>query len=156
MGYLNQSLTLKEIAAIGLAVLAGLLLLLSLARAMDAASFSDAEALSLGVNLRRLRAILFLISSALAAAAVVLGGPIAFVGLISPHIARLLLGPSHRTLLLGSALIGATMIVLANSASLGMNMAFRVGLMPIGVFTSLIGGPMFLWMLRPRMGRGDF
>jgi len=153
MGYLNQALTMGQIIGIGVAVLAGAALLLGQARAMDAASFSDAEALSMGVNLRRLRAVLFAVSSALAAAAVVLAGPIAFVGLIAPHMARLIFGPSHRMLLIASALIGATMIVLANTASIALNMRFHLGMIPIGVFTALLGGPLFLWMLRPRLGR---
>jgi iron complex transport system permease protein len=155
MGYLNDAnLTMVQIRALGVFVLAGLAGLMFLSRAMDAASFSDAEAMSLGVNLKRLRLVLFIVCGLLAAGAVVLAGPIAFVGLICPHIARLLLGPSHRTLLVGSALIGATMLILANIVSIQVHRSFGTGIMPIGAFAALVGGPTFLWMLRPQLGKG--
>jgi len=87
----------------------------------------------------------------LAAAAVVLAGPVAFVGIIAPHTARLLVGPSHRNLLLASVLIGIALILAADSASVAFD--FGQGRVPIGVFTALIGGPVFVWMLRPSLGR---
>lgn len=154
MGYLSQSLTLMEIGIIAAVSLAGLGVLLSMARSMDVASFSDAEAISMGVNLKRLRGVLFFVSSVLAAGAVVLAGPIAFIGLISPHIARLLLGPGHGTLLIASALIGATVLMLANSLSIASNLVLETGILPIGALAALLGGPVFLWMLRPYLGKG--
>ncbi len=154
MGYLTQSLSLTQIGFVGATGLVGLGILLAIAPAMDVASFSDAEAISMGVNLRRLRTTLFVVSSVLAAGAVVLAGPIAFIGLVSPHIARLLLGPGHDTLLIASALIGATLLILANCASIAVNNAFETGILPIGAFAALLGGPVFLWMLRPHLGRG--
>ncbi len=154
MGYLSQSLTLMEIGIIAAVSVAGLGVLLSMARSMDVASFSDAEAISMGVNLKRLRGVLFFVSSVLAAGAVVLAGPIAFIGLISPHIARLLLGPGHGTLLIASALIGATVLMLANSLSIASNLVLETGILPIGALAALLGGPVFLWMLRPYLGKG--
>lgn len=151
MGYLDESVGSNNVLLVAVLTLAGLALLWRLGPAMDAAGFSDTEATSLGVNLPRLRKILFLIATVLAAGAVVLAGPIAFVGLISPHIARLLVGPSHRTLLLVAALLGALLIVLADVAAVVCDRG--QGLLPIGVFTSILGGPIFLWMLRPHLGR---
>ncbi|HED53685.1 MAG TPA: iron ABC transporter permease [Phycisphaerales bacterium] len=113
--------------------------------AMDASAMSDDEARSVGVPIRGLRLSLFLISGVLTAGSVVLAGPIGFVGLVVPHAARLLLGPSHRVLVLGSALLGAATIVLADSAVRAMPLG--TGRLPIGVLTSLIGGPIFLAML---------
>lgn len=133
----------------------GFALLLMHGKAMDVASSSDAETMSLGVNLPRLRVVLFAVASLLAAGAVVLAGPIAFVGLICPHIARLMLGPSHGPLLLGSAMLGAALVITADTASAGLNLWLGIGLMPIGIFTAVVGGPVFLWMLRPQLGRGD-
>lgn len=151
MGYLNEYVgTGKLLSIIGSTMLC-LVVLLKLCPSMDAAGFSDAEAMSVGVNLSRLRKILFVIAGVLAAGAVVLAGPIAFVGLICPHLARMILGPSHRGLLIGSALLGGTLIVLADSASVLLD--FGQGRMPIGIFTAIIGGPAFLWMLRPHLGR---
>ena len=154
MGYLNESLPWRTVAVVAIAVGGGVTLLQTLARPMDIATLSEQEAHSLGVNLPRMRTLLFLTASVLAAGAVILAGPIAFVGLISPHIARLLLGPRHHALLLGSAFIGATLILLADVTSSLIAHQFGIGTIPIGVFTAIVGGPAFLWMLHPQLGRG--
>jgi len=151
-GYLNETVSWSTIRIIGGLTVAGFFILMGHARAMDAASFSDSEAMSVGVNLTRLRSVLFVSSGVLAAGAVLLAGPIAFVGLVCPHVARLLLGPTHRSLLIGSALIGAILIVSADAASVGLDMG--QGRLPLGIFTSTIGGLSFLILLRPYLGRG--
>ena len=113
--------------------------------AMDAAAMSDDEARSVGVPVGAMRLTLFLVSGILTAGSVVLVGPIGFVGLVIPHAVRLITGPSHRTLILGSALAGAAAVVLADA---GVRLfPSRTGAVPIGVVTSLVGGPIFLWML---------
>ena len=86
------------------------------------------------------------------AGTVVLAGPIGFVGLICPHIVRVLIGPGHRPLIIGSALAGAALVVGADVAIKLLDVG--QGLMPIGVLTAILGGPLFLWMLRPKLGRG--
>ena len=152
MGYLNEDLMGTPAVLVTAAITGvGLVVLWRLGPAMDVASFSDAEAASLGVNMRRLRGVLFVAASVLAAEAVVLAGPIAFVGLVCPHAVRLLLGPVHRPLVLGSAMVGAGLILLADAAAVGLD--FGQGLLPLGVFTSVLGGPVFVWMLRPQLGR---
>lgn len=153
MGYLNETLmdSSAVLAMIAIVVL-GFATLLYLGPAMDVATFSDTEAMSLGVNLRRLRVALFVVAAVLAAGAVVLAGPIAFVGLICPHAVRLLLGPTHRPLIIGSAMIGAALIILADTATVWLD--FGQGHLPLGVFTAVLGGPIFVWMLRPQIGRG--
>ena len=129
--------------------------LLLQSRAIDIATLDDDEAASLGVPVNRLKAMLLIVASVLTAGAVVLAGPIAFVGLIAPHLARVMLGPSHRPLLIGSAMLGATLLITADSASeLIAYLAPSVGRMPVGVFTAVLGGPVFLWLLRPQLGRG--
>ena len=155
MGSLDAGADRTLIIAVGGMTLLGLIVLATHGRAMDVASSSDAETMSMGVNLPRLRIILFAVASVLAAGAVVLAGPIAFVGLICPHIARLALGPSHRPLLVASAMLGAALVIAADTASAALNLALGIGLMPIGVFTALVGGPVFLWMLRPQLGKGS-
>jgi len=155
MGNLDGSVGWGTITAAGALTGAGGVLALMHAKAMDVASSSDAEAMSMGVNLPRLRGVLFMVSSVLAATAVVLAGPIAFVGLICPHIARLALGPGHRRLLLGSAMLGGALVITADTASAGLHLWLGIGLMPIGIFTAMVGGPVFLWMLRPQIGRGS-
>ncbi len=155
MGSLDESTNRSTLWMVGAVTLAGLFLLLFLSRAMDVASSSDAEAQSLGVNLSRLRTVLFVVASVLAAGAVVLAGPIAFVGLVCPHVARLALGPGHGPVLIGSALLGGALVITADTLSASMDLGLGIGLMPIGVFTALVGGPAFLWMLRPQLGRGQ-
>lgn len=152
MGYLNEDVSgTPTVLVVGCVAGAGLIGLVCLGRAMDVASFSDTEALSLGVNLRLLRAVLFVIACVLAAGAVVLAGPLAFVGLVCPHAARLLLGPAHRPLIIGSALAGAVLILLADAATVWLD--FGQGRLPLGVLTAVLGGPVFISMLRPQLGR---
>ncbi len=155
MGFLHEGAAGQTVTLVAAMTGLGLALLMVLGRAMDAATLSEAEAKSVGVHLAALRTVLFVTAGALAAGAVVLAGPIAFVGLVCPHVARLALGPSHRPLLIGSALLGAALIVAADTvASLIAFANPGFGLLPIGIFTAILGGPTFLWMLRPKLGRG--
>jgi iron complex transport system permease protein len=156
MGYLNQDVEHSRVLLIVAALTVGGVALIGWrGKAMDVAAFSDLEALSMGVHLGRLRTELFLVASVLAAGAVVLAGPLAFVGLICPHLARTLLGPSHRNLVLGAVLLGATLVISADIAAQVLDHSWHIGTMPIGIFTSLLGGPIFLWMLRPQLGKGE-
>lgn len=114
--------------------------------ALDAATLTEDEARSLGVRLGVLRAGLFVASGALSAGAVLLAGPIGFVGLVCPHAVRLICGAGHRTVVPASALMGAFLILLAD---VGVRVAdLGAGRMPIGVLTAMLGGPLFLWLLR--------
>ena len=137
-------------AALIIVSAAGLLVTLMLAPAMDVLAFSDDEARSVGARVGPVRTSCFLLAGMLAAATVAICGPIGFVGLVGPHVARLLVGPRHRVLAVAAVLAGAAMLVSADAA--GMLIASGVGRMPAGVFTALIGGPFFIWLLRS--GRG--
>lgn len=134
------------LAAAGVIGLVGLTVGLFNARGLDAATLSDDEARSVGVPLHRLRIVLFLLSGLMAAVAVTLAGPIGFVGLVAPHIARLIVGPRHASLLIASVLLGA--ILLLSADVLVQLLRSRHGLMPIGIVTSGIGAPLFIWLLR--------
>ena len=125
-----------------------LALLLTRARALDILALPAGQAAALGVGVGRLRTLLFVVSGALAAGAVVLAGPVAFVGLIAPHLARVGFGPAHARLLPAAAALGAALVVLADTAGAAAALVFGVGVIPLGVFTALIGGVSFLWMLR--------
>lgn len=120
-------------------------------RAMDAATLGDDEARSVGVSIGRLRLVMFVMAGALAAMSVTLCGPISFVGLIAPHAARMLIGPKHTALVFGSALAGAGLLLAADVAS--QVFSFGGGRVPVGVFTALIGGPAFIWLLRSGKGQ---
>jgi len=123
------------------------------ARMFDAASVSDDEARSLGVRLVTLRLGMYLAAGATAATSVALCGPIAFVGFVGPHLARLLLGARHGPLVLGSIVAGALVLVSADVARQALDLG--MGRMPVGVLTALVGGPAFLLVLRSvRLGHG--
>ncbi len=154
MGQLDEGITASSVTMVTAGVVLGGGLLWWLGEGVDVATFSDVEAVSMGVDLRRLRSLLFVISGGLAAGAVMVAGPIAFVGLICPHLARLLVGPAHRPLLIGSVLIGAILLLVADTASTTID--FGQGRVPVGIFTAILGGPVFIWMLRSQLGRGEW
>lgn len=129
-----------------LATAAALLLLWRKGAALDVATLSDDEAESTGVRLSRLRVELFVVGGVLAAVAVAYAGPIGFVGLIAPHMARRLVGARHAALVPASALAGAALLVAADAARQGIDLG--TGRLPVGVVTALAGGPAFLWLLR--------
>lgn len=115
---------------------------------MDAASLGEDEAISVGVRVGALRLGLLFMAGLLTAGSVLLAGPIGFVGLICPHAARLIGGPSHRMLVLHAALLGGALIIGADAAVRFIDLGS--GRIPVGVLTTLLGGPVFLVMLRER------
>jgi len=118
---------------------------------LDAVCLSDDEATSVGVDVPRVRRRLFITSSLLAAIGVILAGPIAFVGLIAPHGARFLVQGSHRILTIGTALVGAILLVTADDIRQLVDLG--TGRLPIGIVTSVIGGLVFLVLLISGRGR---
>lgn len=155
MGYLHESLPSSTVWWICLITGIGIAVLWKLSGDMDAATFPSEEAHSMGVRLKRLRVILFIISGVLASGAVVLAGPVAFVGLVCPHVARLLVGPSHVRVIPASILCGAILILVADCFSTWIDILTNRGRLPIGIFTAVIGGISFLWLLRPQLGRNS-
>ncbi len=101
-------------------------------------------AVSRGVETRRLRTILFILTSLVVGVVVSVCGPIGFVGLVAPHIARKLSGQAHRFLLGSSALLGGTFLVLADTLARSITAPAEL---PVGAITALLGGPFFLWIL---------
>lgn len=124
---------------------AGMLCLYALARGLDALQLGEDTARTLGVDTRRVRLGVILGSGLATAAAVSFVGIIGFVGLAAPHIVRRLGAVTHRALLPASALAGATLLVLSD---LGARMLIRPAELPVGIVTTLFGGPFFLWLLR--------
>lgn len=121
------------------------------ARFLDAVSLSDDEAASIGVPIRAVRVSTFVAAGALTAAAVVLAGPVGFVGLIAPHLVRSLAGPGHRILLPASAACGAAIVVLADAATRMITLSS--GRMPLGVVTAILGGGFFIWIARSQIAQ---
>ncbi|RKX33597.1 MAG: iron ABC transporter permease [Verrucomicrobia bacterium] len=121
------------------------ILLWPLGRSMDLLSLGANEAQSLGVDVRRLRRIMIVLSTVLTALATAVSGTVGFVGLVVPHALRLMLGPEHRRLV-PLALIGGGAFVLACDL-----IGRAAGGLRLGIVTSLIGGPFFLWLLRRKV-----
>ncbi|CAM5300103.1 FecCD family ABC transporter permease [Streptomyces griseomycini] len=115
--------------------------------ALDAFAFGTDTASSLGIDVRAVRRVLLLVTAVMTAVAVASVGAIGFVGLIVPHGVRFLVGPLHRSLLPFSALVGAVFLVWTDALA---RVAFAPQEVPVGVFTALLGVPLFLLVMRKR------
>ncbi|UUI68029.1 iron ABC transporter permease [Aeromicrobium duanguangcaii] len=144
LGSMNGS-RWSEVLIVGLIGLPTCLVGIALARKYDLLSLGERTAAHLGLRVERLRVGSILLVALLTGVAVAFAGIISFVGLVVPHLVRMLLGPSHRTLLVASMLGGAALLVwadlLARTLVTGSDL-------PIGLLTSLIGGPFFFYLVR--------
>ena len=116
-------------------------------RALDALTFGEESASSLGLGIGRLRAAIVVSASLMTAASVAGGGIIGFVGLIAPHAARSLVGARHALVIPMSGLLGALLLLLADDVA---RTIVAPSELPVGVVTALMGGPFFLYMLKTR------
>lgn len=123
----------------------GLVGAIVLSRQLDILSLGDRAARHVGVDVERLRMGAIVLVALLTAAAVSFAGIIAFVGLVVPHLIRMIVGPSHRVLVPASALAGAVLLLLADLVA---RTAVAYADLPIGMLTALVGGPFFFWLLR--------
>ena len=137
-----------ELLAIpGASVLLGLVLLLGMARPLNALMAGEQTAVTLGLNARNVRLRVFLIASLMTGVLVAISGSIGFVGLMIPHIARRLVGAEHRRLLPVSALLGSVFLVWVDVAARTL---IAPEDLPIGVATAAIGGLFFIGLMRKR------
>jgi len=126
---------------------AGGLVLFWQAPALNALSVGDEDAASVGVDTERTTRVVLIAGSLLVASAVSVSGMIGFVGLIVPHGVRVLVGSDHRYTIPASILTGAAFLVLADVATRMLFPVFETEA-PVGVLTALVGGPIFVWLLR--------
>lgn len=149
LGSMNGS-RWSEVLIVALVGLPACLVACALARRYDLLSLGERTAAHLGLRVERLRIGSILLIALLTGVAVAFAGIIAFVGLVVPHLVRMLLGPAHRPLLLASMLGGAALLVwadlLARTVVTGSDL-------PIGLLTSLIGGPFFFYLVRATRAR---
>jgi cobalamin transport system permease protein len=120
----------------------------TLPRELDLVSIGAEAAESRGVDVRRAERVALVSASLLTGSAVSLGGPIPFVGIIVPHIVRLIVGANHRLVLPAAALFGGAFLVICDVIA---RTAFGPAGMPVGAITAFLGGPFFLWLLFRRM-----
>lgn len=120
------------------------------ARGLDALILGDAAAFHMGIPVQRLKRLTILAVAAACGATVAVAGSIGFIGIVVPHLLRLAIGPSHRFLLPASALGGAALLLLADTAARTIAAPAEL---PIGIITALLGAPVFLMLLLGRNGR---
>ncbi|MDP6675765.1 MAG: iron ABC transporter permease [Gammaproteobacteria bacterium] len=117
---------------------------LALARSLNVLSVGDAQAALLGLRVRPVRTIVYLLSALLTAIAVTTAGTVGFIGLVVPHLVRLISGSDHRTLIPGAALAGGILLVIADLVARSIIAPRQL---PVGAITAVIGVPLFLFLL---------
>jgi iron complex transport system permease protein len=147
-----ENRTLAHVLVLAPLALVPSLALAFYARDLDALALGEEQALAVGVDVVRVRRGVLVLSSLLTAATVSVMGIVPFVGLVVPHASRFLSGPGHRKSFLTSALLGALLLVLADTTSRAL--AGTLDLRP-GVLTSLIGGPFFVALVRGARQRDE-
>ena len=146
MGSLNQATWLD--VGVAMLILPCAILLLLRARMLDGMVLPEAEAMSLGIAVKETRRQVIVLVAAITGIAVSLTGVIAFVGLIVPHMVRLLVGASHKTLLPCAIFLGAILMVLADLLSRILIAPMEI---PVGIITALLGAPIFVLLLRAQV-----
>jgi iron complex transport system permease protein len=144
MGHLHTS-TWGETRVVAAVAVPGFLVIMLFARDLNALLLGEEDAHGVGVEVETTKRVLLAVASVVTAAAVAVTGVIGFVGLVVPHVMRLLVGPDHRILLPTSALGGASFLVATDTLA-------RAGAaeLPVGIVTAALGAPFFLYLLRTR------
>lgn len=147
MGSLASS-SYKDIIVSCVIILPCIAVLLTLRWKMNLLSLDEEEARSLGVNVHRLRSVVIVLSTLMTGVTVSLCGVIGWIGLVIPHVGRMLVGNDHRALLPASALLGALYLLLIDTIA----RTATATEIPLSILTAIIGAPFFAWMLRKTSG----
>jgi iron complex transport system permease protein len=139
------------LASVGPLLVAGAVLAVATARTLDLLALGDDVATGLGARTAWGRLGIVLSATLLTAGAVAVAGPVVFVGLVVPHVARALVGPAHRWLLAASAVLGAVLLLLADTLG---RLLVRPAELPAGIVTALVGAPVLIALVR-RRGRAS-
>jgi iron complex transport system permease protein len=137
----------RAVQVVAVSTIGGMVIALRYAKQLNALMIGEEEATYLGVNVNRLRWIILSINVVIVAVATAFTGVISFVGLVVPHILRMMRGADNRFLIVGSALAGAMLLSLADLIA---RLSLRPAELPIGIVTSAVGVPVFLLLLRRR------
>jgi iron complex transport system permease protein len=147
-----QGATWPQCAIVGVMLAVGLAVPLTRTRELDIMLLGDERAAELGVDVERTKRLMLASASLMVSAAVSVSGLIGFVGLMTPHAVRLVLGPDHRLLIPASVIGGGVVMVLADLIA---RVALAPVELPVGIITALLGGPLFIWLLvRAQRGEG--
>ena len=144
--------TWAKLAVAAPVMIAGILAAPFLARGLNALALGEAAAMHIGLPVQRVKRVAILSVAAATGAAVAASGGIGFVGIVVPHLLRLVSGPDHQHLLPNAALLGGAMLVAADMVA---RTVVAPAELPIGIVTAVIGGPFFLWILLRRRGLVD-
>jgi len=131
-------------------LIAGMLISFIIARQLNILSRGELQASALGVSVGPLRMVLFFLASGLTAFAVIQAGSVGFIGLIVPHMLRLLIGSDHRLLIPGSVLLGGSLVLISDTLA---RTIIAPQQLPVGVITAFIGVPFFLYLLNKSYNR---
>lgn len=137
----------KAVEIVAVSTIVGSIIAVRYAKQLNALMIGEEEATYLGVNVNRLKWIILSVNVVIVAVATAFTGVISFVGLVVPHILRMIGGADNRYLIMGSALTGATLLTLADLLA---RLVVRPAELPIGIVTSAVGVPVFIFLLRRR------
>jgi iron complex transport system permease protein len=152
LGSLN-GVTWRRLLIAAPMILVPTLALTCFARHLNALLLGEAEARHLGFNVERMKRLMVGLVALTVGATVALTGAIGFIGLLVPHLVRLMMGADHRTLFPLAALLGASLLLLADLVARTIVVPAEL---PIGILTSLIGGPFFIWLLLRQRDQGGW
>jgi len=127
----------------------GLLMAMGIARSVTLLAFGEEVAIGLGSKIQRIRILAGITVLILGGSAVAVAGPVGFVGLVTPHIARRIVGIDYRKVIPLSAILGALLVVVADIVSRTIHPPYET---PLGAVTALVGVPFFLWLIRRKRG----
>lgn len=154
--YLLGTLTSGDVRLISISstiILLGFCVCCVLSRELNVLTQGEETAFHLGVEVERIKKILFVVASAMTAACVAVAGMIGFIGLVVPHLMRMIVGPDHRYLIPASTLGGASVLILTDAAARTLVPPLEI---PVGALTALLGAPYFLYLLQKRKNAGEF
>ena len=153
MGGLESIVGLDSILTVLPFVFAGCAVVFYFRHELNLITTGEELAVARGVEVDWVKLVVFLVASIMVGAIVSVCGPIGFVGLMAPHICRLLIGPDHRTLTPATILFGGAFLVLCDTLA---RTVIAPTELPVGILTALLGGPFFVWLLLTRAGRDDW
>lgn len=147
-----QTIGWTQVHILILPVIIGIIILTFFSRDLDILLLGEEHAKNIGVNIQFSRKVLLITASLLTGVSVSLTGTIGFVGLVVPHILRLIIGPTHRYLILASAFGGAIFLILVDLIA---RMIIRPAEIQVGIITSFIGAPFFLYLIWSKRKKGE-
>jgi len=147
MGGLQGDAGFADVLGILPFAVAGTLIVAAMTHELNLITTGEELAASRGVEVARIKKILFFAASLMVGAVVAVCGPIGFVGLMAPHICRLMIGPDHRYLMPATLLFGSAFLVVCDTVARTVMPPTQL---PVGIITALLGGPFFLWLLLAR------